>query len=1301
MKLPVEHKVMGGFALTLLILCMISGLTYWTNYQFIQAENQLRDHQDIIKELESLLSQVKDIQTGQQDYVITGEEHHLQPYYAAIPKINQELKILRQLTIHQPQWQQPLNQLEQLINQKIDVVKKTIVLRQNQGFEAAKRQILTHQGLNLINEIRQRIEKLKSEEEYQLSSKSKQVRFKAKHTGFIILLSDGIAVIVTIVALITIHQDLQKRRQAESQLIQLAEIIQFSNDAILRQSLDGIILSWNQGAERIFGYKAGEIIGQSIFTLIPPEHHAEMAQILQRIQQGEQIQSYEMVLFNKENRRLTLLTTLSPIKDISGKIIGLSSIQHDLTYQSQVEEVRRESQALLTGIIEGSQDLIAALDLNYKFIAMNRAYQAEFLKIFGVEIQTGTRLIETLAHLPEEQAIAVKLWGRALAGEEFTIIQEFGDIARQRNSYEITYSTIRDETGRQIGASHIARNISQRISIERKLQQYERIVSATSDGLLLIDPNLIYLEANQAYLHLHQKRYDEVVGYSVPEVIGQELFSDAVQERLKLCLTGQQSQYETWFNSPTEGPQYLSVTYTPCWEADQTISAIVVNLRKITELKQVEEALRQSETRYRAILEDQTELIARFLPNGVMTFVNEAYCRYFGLQREALIGQCYEPVVVEEDREPVLKLLSHITPENPVVMIENRVIIANQIRWTQWTNRGIFDEKGLIVEYQAVGRDIQDRKQIEQALQASEERYRHIVETATEGIWEIDAQSRNTFINQRMAEMLGYTIEEMLNMSLFDVMDEQEVALASANVERRQQGIQEQHDFKFRRKDGSPLWAIVSTRPIFDSNGRYQGALGMITDISQRKQTELALQESEARFQAFMYYNPALAWIINAEGRLLYLNEAYSRIFHIPVETAIGQSTFDLFPAEYAQQYLDNNQKVIESNQVLETIETSPRPDGKIIEFLVYKFPIPNLSKQYLVGGIALDITERKKAERQLELQDIIVKNMAEGICLVRAIDAVIVYANPKFERMFGYELGELAYQSVSILNYQDETIDPLQVHLDIAHLIDIYGECSYEVHNVKKDGTDFWCRATTSRFEHPDYGIVYVAVQEDISERKQAEEKIKASLQEKEVLLREIHHRVKNNLQIIDGLLQLQYRRTQEPQAAAILLESQHRIKSIALVHEKLYRSDDLAKINFSEYIPSLVSSLLDSYNISSHPVHISMNIESILLDIDIAIPCGLIINELVSNALKHAFPETCEHREICINFHDESENTVSLTIQDNGMGLPDNFDIRKTRSLGLKLVQGLVMQLEGILKIDCQTGTEFTIFFAKGKIY
>jgi Signal transduction histidine kinase len=209
----------------------------------------------------------------------------------------------------------------------------------------------------------------------------------------------------------------------------------------------------------------------------------------------------------------------------------------------------------------------------------------------------------------------------------------------------------------------------------------------------------------------------------------------------------------------------------------------------------------------------------------------------------------------------------------------------------------------------------------------------------------------------------------------------------------------------------------------------------------------------------------------------------------------------------------------------------------------------------------------------------------------------------------------------------------------------------------------------------------------------KKAEEKIEESLKEKEMLLKEIHHRVKNNLSVISSLLNLQSGYIKDKEDLELFRESQTRAKSMALIHERLYQSEDLKRIDFSDYIKTLASDLFRTYAVDPTRINLKMDLEIILLDINTSIPLGLILNELVSNAMKYAFPDD-EKGEINIKLKSKDDQ-YTLTVSDSGVGLPDELDFDKIDSLGLQLVNSLTNQIDGTVELDMTHGTKFTITF------
>jgi two-component sensor histidine kinase len=220
-------------------------------------------------------------------------------------------------------------------------------------------------------------------------------------------------------------------------------------------------------------------------------------------------------------------------------------------------------------------------------------------------------------------------------------------------------------------------------------------------------------------------------------------------------------------------------------------------------------------------------------------------------------------------------------------------------------------------------------------------------------------------------------------------------------------------------------------------------------------------------------------------------------------------------------------------------------------------------------------------------------------------------------------------------------------------------------------------------------------ALQAEIAQRRNAEEAVRHS-REKEVLLQEIHHRVKNNLQIITSLLRMQSRAVQDPAFIDALRECQNRVASMALIHDKLYRARDLARVSFPEYVRDLTSNILTSYALPARSVRVKLDIDDLSLSLDCAVPCGLILNELMSNCLKHAFP-VGHSGTVHVGFHAKGAEELCLVVQDDGVGMPADVDLEHTSSLGWRLIRALVQQLDGVVQCRTAGGTLVEIRFAR----
>ncbi|RCJ23957.1 hypothetical protein A6S26_20415 [Nostoc sp. ATCC 43529] len=347
--------------------------------------------------------------------------------------------------------------------------------------------------------------------------------------------------------------------------------------------------------------------------------------------------------------------------------------------------------------------------------------------------------------------------------------------------------------------------------------------------------------------------------------------------------------------------------------------------------------------------------------------------------------------------------------------------------------------------------------------------------------------------------------------------------------------------------------------------------------------------------------------------------------------------------------------------------------------------------------SLQAEITERQRIEAALRESEQRFRSAfhqaAVGIAHV-GINGRWLLVNQRLCDIIGYTLEEL-----QLLSFQDIT-HPDDLEADLKYVDDILADriqtYSMEKRFFCKDNSIVWVNLTVALMREsngePKY---FISVIEDISDRKHSQEQIKASLLEKEVLLKEIYHRVKNNLQVISSLLNLQSAYIQDQHDLAIFRQSQQRIASIALIHEKLYQSQDLARINFREYTRDLVVTLLTAYEVSEDAIAININIdEDVLLGLDTAIPCSLIIHELVSNSLKYAFPAG-RTGSISIELHQSYDNNFILEVSDDGVGLPSSFDFKQISSLGLQLVDALTYQLGGTINIKGENGVKCQLKF------
>ena len=355
---------------------------------------------------------------------------------------------------------------------------------------------------------------------------------------------------------------------------------------------------------------------------------------------------------------------------------------------------------------------------------------------------------------------------------------------------------------------------------------------------------------------------------------------------------------------------------------------------------------------------------------------------------------------------------------------------------------------------------------------------------------------------------------------------------------------------------------------------------------------------------------------------------------------------------------------------------------------------------------ILRDLTEQRRTQEALQRSEaklrLFVEHVTEYALIQVDLGGHVTVWNPGAQRITGYLEQDICGKHLSVLCSQED-VDAHFVEHELQRAIE-RGSTEEVRWFVRKDGRRFWARwVTTTIRDANQQPYAFAKVMRDETERKRAEERLRALLVEKNVLVQEVHHRVKNNLQLVVSLLSLQANRMNHSDMIEILNETQNRVRAIASIHETLYSSPDLASINFSEYMQQLIRSLFSFYNLTGDGIKLKVETDDIVLDITQAIPLGLIVNELITNALKHAFPAgrtgtvfvTLRYLAEFAPNRTLDEGSAVLTVEDDGVGLPAGFNVQKQESMGIYLIRILTRQLRGALQVDGDGKTQFRLVF------
>lgn len=695
---------------------------------------------------------------------------------------------------------------------------------------------------------------------------------------------------------------------------------------------------------------------------------------------------------------------------------------------------------------------------------------------------------------------------------------------------------------------------------------------------------------------------------------------------------------------------------------------------------------------------------------GLLLEVNQAYCRMSGYSRSELLGMRIFDLDIEADQAP---------DRAPFV---KRAIEHGEQRFETRHRRkdgSTFDVEASVQYRPTAGgqlvmflRDISERKKTAEALRASEERYRSMLSTSPDVVGLTDLHGHIQMVSPAILRLLRCEREdEVLGRPLTDFLVPADRPRALERIAAILGGTPPSPtEYTGLRPDGSTVAVEVNSQFIRGPDGQPTEMILLVRDVTARKAAEAALRASEERHRSILNASPDNITITDLSGRIVLVSPVgVATMGYAKEAEVVGRSLYDFIAEEERPRAAENIARMFQGVLTGPEEYRGLRADGSAIDLEVNgEFIRGSEGEPRELVFIVRDVTERNRARAELsaseerhrtilqQSHDMITKLTLQvpGVVYQYRLfpdgHAAFPFASPGIWNIYEVTPEEVRHEATPVfgrLHPDDRERVTAMIH-ESARTLDPF-HCEFRVVLPGQGLRWRLCDATPERMD--DGGTLWHGIISDITERKEAEDLLRLSLKEKEGLLREVHHRVKNNLQVISSLLRLETSRSAAPDTKRVLGDMQGRILSMAVLHETLYRSDRFGQVDLGGYLRQLAQQL---FRAAASTTRLRLELEPVFLEIDQAIPCGLIVNELLTNSLKHAFAEGTAG-EVAMSLALNPRGEVQITVADTGVGLPTDFDTKRVRSLGLVLVTDLIRQIGGSLAIGPGPGASFGVTF------
>ncbi|MEO7081431.1 MAG: PAS domain S-box protein [Flavobacteriales bacterium] len=728
----------------------------------------------------------------------------------------------------------------------------------------------------------------------------------------------------------------------------------------------------------------------------------------------------------------------------------------------------------------------------------------------------------------------------------------------------------------------------------------------------------------------------------------------------------------------------------------------VVLRKEIEEHKRTQEALQKSRRMSKSLIDSSLDMIVAVDPKGIITEFNPAATIKFGYEIEEVLGKRSQ--ILYGDQNEFERVQQEMLRYGAYAGEVKNMTKEGKVFVSFLAASRLFDEEGHVLGSMGVSRDVTQAKRDREALRLSEERYRDLVDNANDLIHSVDMDGKVIFANNAWKRTLGYDDKDLVDLNMIDLLAPSDREAAQQWLTNAPDGIQtEPWRSIFITKDGRKL-LLEGTSTARQEDGRMIAVRSIFRDITASQAAQDQLLKHAAKEKALFEASEHLFWTVDRRIALTSCNQGYVNMVERlhgkkPLINTDPKTPRELFaPEDYHDFWKEKYDEVFAGKTVRFETDRMDR-NGERVCNEIYLSPVLDQDGNVVEAfGIGHEITAERVAEAKVREQsaklNAIFESSADVMIWSLDNEQRVTTCNKHFRHVMEQHFG-IDIETGMDLRQAFHGILPPAEHQEISKLAEkVFAGTAlhHEAQITKKDGALSWIEFFVSPIKADGSINEISCLAHDITEKKIAEQAILDSLREKEVLLKEVHHRVKNNLQIISSIFSMQRDHVDgDPRSITLLHESQDRIRSMSFIHESLYQSTNFSQVDFAQYIDGLCSNLVMSYSLTGR-VLLKTDLTPLMLDLDKAIPCGLVLNELISNALKHAFPDGREGV-ITINLQQEGD-TVRIALADDGQGFPEAYDEERDRGLGMELVELLMDQLDGSVERVSRTGKPGTAY-------